>query len=369
MNAIWQLGMHFDPSRGGADRYFATLIAELAASGVPVRAAAFGEPVAEGQIGLGPETAPLLSRRARLRAFGATLRREVRGPAVLATHFALYAAMVGRLPRGTRHVVHFHGPWAMEARREGAPALGAALKAVVERFVYRRAHRVIALSRAFGDLVVEEYGVAAERVRVIPGFVDLARFAPGDGRRAARARLGWPEDRTILLCARRLVARTGVPEVIEAFGGIAGRFPEADLYLAGRGPLETRCRELVAALGLGERVRFTGFVPEGHLADAYRAADLSVVPSQALEGFGLAAAESIACGTPVLVTPCGGLPEAVGGCGLVADGCESGALARGLADVLAGSWQRPLAEECARFAASRFAPERIVRAIREVYDE
>lgn len=365
--AIWQLGMHSDPSRGGADRYFATLVGELRAQGVPVRAAAFGE--SEGIRSLGSETAPFLSRARRVRQFGDDLRREGGGSGVLASHFALYAGMLGTLPRGIRHVVHFHGPWGLEAREEGAPALVVQAKTFLERHVYRRAHRVIALSGAFGNLVATHYGVSAARIRVIPGFVDLDRFFPAEDRSAIRRRLGWPVNRTLLLCVRRLVERTGVVELIKAFGDIAGRFPDADLYLAGRGPLEERCRELVQALGLDGRVRFLGFVAEESLADAYRASDLGALPSQALEGFGLSAAESIACGTPVLVTPCGGLPEAVGDCGFVAKGCDSRSLAEALCAVLTSSWRRPETAECRRFAVERFDPEKIVRAIREVYDE
>ncbi len=364
---IWQLGMHSDPSRGGADRYFATLVGELRAQGVPVRAAAFGQ--SEGFQSLGPETASFLSRAARVREFANHVRRGGPDGGILATHFALYAAMLGTLPRGVRHVVHFHGPWALEAGQEGAPALVVHAKALVERYVYRRAHRVIALSGAFGNLVTTHYGVPAARVRVIPGFVDLERFGPMEDRSTTRRRLDWPVNRTVLLCVRRLVERTGVLELIRAFGDIAARFPDADLYLAGRGPLEQSCQELVRALGLDARVRFLGFVAEESLADAYRASDLGVLPSRALEGFGLSAAESIACGTPVLVTPCGGLPEAVGDCGFVAQGSDRQSLAEALRAVLDSSWQRPAIAECRRFAVEHFDPAKIVRAIREVYNE
>jgi glycosyltransferase involved in cell wall biosynthesis len=56
-------------------------------------------------------------------------------------------------------------------------------------------------------------------------------------------------------------------------------------------------------------VQFLGYVPDAQLPVAYQAADLTVVPSQSIEGFGLILLESLACGTPVLSTPIGGMPE------------------------------------------------------------
>ena len=73
--------------------------------------------------------------------------------------------------------------------------------------------------------------------------------------------------------------------------------------------LEARC----VAEGLDRPRPLLGFVPDEQLPLAYRAADFSIVPSVALEGFGLIVAESLAAGTPVLVTAVGGLPETLEG--------------------------------------------------------
>ncbi len=91
--------------------------------------------------------------------------------------------------------------------------------------------------------------------------------------------------------------------------------------------------------GLGEQIRFAGFISDDDLPSAYAAADFSIVPSDALEGFGLITLESLACGTPVLVTPIGGLPEAVSGLrpDLVLPGCSRDDIAAGLDRGLAGN--------------------------------
>jgi glycosyltransferase involved in cell wall biosynthesis len=87
--------------------------------------------------------------------------------------------------------------------------------------------------------------------------------------------------------------------------------PEVLLLIAGKGPLHDALSARIEDLGLQRHVRLLGYVPDADLALAYRAADLSVVPTVALEGFGLITVESLAAGTPVLVTPVGGLPETV----------------------------------------------------------
>ena len=102
-----------------------------------------------------------------------------------------------------------------------------------------------------------------------------------------------------------------------------------------------------------DSVRFLGLVPESALPLAYRAADLSVVPSVALEGFGLIVPESLAAGTPVLVTPVGGLPEVVDGLAgaLVLRDASSAAIADGLAEALTDARPLPSAAQCASSAS------------------
>src|SRR5690606_37350333 len=94
---------------------------------------------------------------------------------VASSHFALYGAAVGGQLRGLPFVVHFHGPWAEESRMEGAGAATVFAKRQVERYVYRRADRIIVLSSAFRDILASDYGVAEHKVTIIPGRVELNR--------------------------------------------------------------------------------------------------------------------------------------------------------------------------------------------------
>jgi glycosyltransferase involved in cell wall biosynthesis len=90
---------------------------------------------------------------------------------------------------------------------------------------------------------------------------------------------------------------------------VLARHPDALLVVGGDGPLAATLRERAAALGLGAGARFVGFVPEPELPDFYAAADVFVLPSEGLEGFGLVTLESLACGTPVIGTRVGATPE------------------------------------------------------------
>lgn len=371
--SLWQLGMHFPPT-GGVDRYFDDLLKGLECNGVGFAAAAFDGQSAKEEnfrrISLGPSAAPIWKRAAALRAFGAELAAAP-PPKILASHFSLYAFFLLPFLRDARYVVHFHGPWADEAAAAGARPPGVFLRKMIERKVYSRADHFITLSRSFRLLLVEKFGVRPERVSVVPGCVDLEKFHPRPDRDACRQLLGWPLNRRIIFCVRRLVARMGIAELLAAFAEIAGRFPDVDLHIGGRGELEDELRAQAWKSGLGQRVVFCGFVPDQDLPEYYSASDFSIVPSQKLEGFGLVALESLACGVPVLVTPVGGLPEAVSGFKhrLVLDGLDRISIAKGLVNALAVPGFLPTPQECRAFAKNNYSLPSMARRVMEIYQQ
>lgn len=112
-------------------------------------------------------------------------------------------------------------------------------------------------------------------------------------------------------------------------------------------------------------------VSDADLPLAYAAAELSIVPSVALEGFGLITLESLAAGTPVLVTPVGGLPEAVAPLApqLVLEGVGEKALAQGMTDVLRGKVSIPTPFECRDFIQQRHLWPLIAKQVGAIYRE
>ncbi len=229
------------------------------------------------------------------------------------THFALYAfPWIDLIPKDVPMVVNFQGPWADEIRAESQSLkrrMVASIAQRIERCVYRRADRVITLSVAFRDLVHQRYGVPLESIRVVPGALHLDEYLDAPSREESRNKMGWPCERPILLSVRRLARRMGLDLLIEAMVDIRQEFPSVLLLIGGKGPQREELLRMISERNLEENVRLLGFVSESDLPLAYAAADFSVVPTLALEGFGLITAESLASGTPVFGTPVGATPE------------------------------------------------------------
>ena len=141
--------------------------------------------------------------------------------------------------------------------------------------------------------------------------------------------------------------------------------------IAGRGPLADCLRTRASELGLQANIRLLGFVSDESLPLLYRAATISIVPSATLEGFGLVTIESLAAGTPVLVTPVGGLPEVVSHLtpGLVFPGTSPPVLAEGLLAALNGTLPLPSAMECQEYVRARFDWPVVAARVRDVYLE
>jgi glycosyltransferase involved in cell wall biosynthesis len=290
---------------------------------------------------------------------------------LLAPHFPLYTAPLPEAPDGCPIVVHFHGPWSGEAKIEGEPAWKVRVKRWIEERAYRRGTRFIVLSTAFRDKLAEGYDVARDRIDVVPGGVQMDRFAPDRSVYEARERLGWPADRPVLLTIRRLVKRTGVHRLIDAMVHLRQMVPDVQLYIGGTGPQRDHLMDRVEARDLSRCVEFLGFVPEDLLPITYRAANLSVVPTIAHEGFGLVAIESLASGTPPVVTRVGGLPEVVGDLseGLIVSEAEPELLADRLRSALLGRIHIPDALECRTYAFNRYSWPVIARKVHDVYQK
>jgi len=362
-------------SSGGLNRYYSELVQELPKVGVDVHGLVAGSAQVASVTGSAVRAFAPAGARLPLRLAAArrsTRRAFEKWPNGLpVSHFALYAAPGLDLYRGRPLVVHFHGPWSAESGVEGDGRLATRAKHWTESQVYRRASRLIVLSRAFARLLEERYAVPADRIRVVPGGVDTRRFLTTQSRSDARRALGWPLDRPIVLTVRRLVRRMGLEDLLDAVRVARIAVPDLLVMIGGLGPMRAELEQRVLDAGLSDHVRFIGFVPDAALPSAYRAADLSVVPSVALEGFGLVVAESLAAGTPVIVTDVGGLPETIE---TLAPQCivrERGArpLGAALIDGLRGTLPLPPPADCVRHAQARFDWSVVAERVRDIYLE
>jgi glycogen synthase len=368
-----QIGMSASRrNMSGTDRYFLALARELPSYRIGVRGMVIGEPgaVEDAVAGIESFVPEGGGRFARIRGARAMARRLVKGADLVVSHGAAHTSYIldaiGRHPL----VSHFHGPWALEGREEGVGRAIEFVRRAQETIVYRRSLRFIVLSRAFAATLEREYGVDPARVRVIPGGVDLERFHPGSGRSAARAQLGWPSDRPIVVAARRLEPTKGIGALLDAAAIVRARVPDVLFAITGTGTLADSLCARARALGLDGNVRFCGHVSDQELPVMYRAADYSIVPSNAWEGFGLAVLESLACGTPAFVTPVGGLPEVVRPLApqFVMLDTSVGAIADGILAALGDGSRAPDAAACVAYARE-FSWSAIARKVAEVYRE
>jgi glycosyltransferase involved in cell wall biosynthesis len=197
-------------------------------------------------------------------------------------------------------IVHFHGPWAEESRNAGPAGVSVRSKRAVEKLAYRSANHCIVLSEAFKDLLHLEYGISRAKITVIPGATDV---------RATQSVPRVQHDTKRVLCVRRLEWRMGIGTLLAAWHEISAGDNAARLDIVGTGSIADELHRYVTDHGLQDTVTFHGRAPDKLLTELYSAATVSVVPSIALEGFGLAILESLARGTPVVATDCGGMPE------------------------------------------------------------
>lgn len=364
----------FSEDAGGLSRYMSQALVSQAGEGHEVRGLVTGTS-RTGEVS-GGLARPFASRTDRMDRRLLGLRRAFAGemrahrPDIATFHFALYARPVLDLLGDLPWIMHFHGPWALEGRAEGArPAMAWIRQHLVETPVYRRAARIVTLSECFAGILRDTYGIPGDRIRVVPGGFDPAPFLAAPVRDEARRMLGFPSDRPLVVCVRRLASRMGLENLIDATAALRSRRPDLLVAIAGRGPLTAALGERIHEAGLDDNVRLLGFVPDADLPSLYAAADLSVVPTVALEGFGLIVAESLASGTPVVASRVGALPELLGG---FADALLAPPDVAGLAETidraLSGGGALPGPDAC-RAHSARWSWANVTPRLLEVYRE
>jgi glycosyltransferase involved in cell wall biosynthesis len=148
-------------------------------------------------------------------------------------------------------------------------------------------------------------------------------------------------DRDGLLFVGRLVSTKGVDVALQALKRLRNRGTDVWLTICGDGPERNALEREAARNDIAERVRFEGWTDPHELVHRYRSAELLLLPST-YESFGITALEAIASGCPVVASNTGGLPEAVGECGLLAPPDDPVALAEAIERALRKDVRRDL---------------------------
>jgi glycosyltransferase involved in cell wall biosynthesis len=234
-------------------------------------------------------------------------------------------------------------------------------KSVLSRqLIPRLADRFILVSQFQREHLRRE-GVDVSRMRILYNPIDTTRLSPSaDTRAQVRASLGVTDSQVVVGYVGRMVREKGIFTLLTASEQLLSAAPESRLMWVGDGVDLAGLRERVGESALRERHIFRGWT--GDMQGIYTALDVVVVPSRYPEPFGRVSVEAQACGTPVICSDAGGLPETLSPdvSGLLVRNGDSGQLAAAMLDLARNhDRRRSMALAGRQFACSNFSFERI----------
>lgn len=239
---------------------------------------------------------------------------------------AFGAQMLAKIPKEMRTVYIFYGPAHLEfeleakALRSSYPMLKkitfplwvpikSNLLRTFEHNAIQKAETIILHSEYSKKSLLDIHGKTLVKVDIVSGAIDTNKFSPAKDKLKIKEKLNIPIDSYVLLTVRRLAARMGLDYLIKAFSEITAKDNRFKLIIVGKGHMKVQLEKLAQELKLGNTIQFTGFMPEENLIQYYQAADLFILPTQDLEGFGISTIEALSCGVPVLGTSAGATEE------------------------------------------------------------
>ncbi|MDQ3098185.1 MAG: glycosyltransferase family 4 protein [bacterium] len=180
---------------------------------------------------------------------------------------------------------------------------GESLFAKVTRWTFNKADRILSLlNHSKTELV--KLGVAADKIVPYTYWINQEIFSPKD-KIESKQKLMWNINQSHVLFVGRIFEKKGINELLEAAQLLRDN-PEIKIHIAGTGPLEEKVRE---AAQKNTNINFIGKIVNTDLPKYYQAADVFIIPSTHEEGAGRVIMEALSCGTPVIGSNRGGIPE------------------------------------------------------------
>ena len=246
----------------------------------------------------------------------------------------------------------------------------------IEKYLMDKSQKNVVLSQYTKDKLTNLHKIPKDKIVIIPGGVDLIRFSAWANRSTARDRFGINHKKFVLFTVRNLVPRMGLENLVKAMAIIKEKIPEVYLVIGGDGPLKETLQSLIRQYGLESFVRLRGFIKSEDLSLYYQMADFFILPTIALEGFGLVTIESLSCGTPVLGTPVGGTKE-------ILEKFDSSFLFKdasleAIADLILKKYnyykdnpegRRQLSDQCRKFAEDNYSWELNIQKLEELFKQ
>lgn len=218
-------------------------------------------------------------------------------------------------------VTTYHGSWRIYdyAIRKYAPHTGVKFL-LISRFIHpteelskyielRASDRILAVSNHVRRMLMEDYGLHAEKIKVCYNGVDTKYFAPNSkSGKEIREKLGI--EGSMVLYVGDVLPRKGVGYLIRAIPKVLRENPKTKFVFVGKGNWKIKYERLAHELGVSNSTTFVGYVPDMLLPAYYSACDVFAFPTLA-EAFALVLLEAMACGKPIVATNVDGVPEAV----------------------------------------------------------
>lgn len=235
------------------------------------------------------------------------------------------------------------------------------------RWIANCATLTITLSQSV-EARLKELGAPSDRLRRTFGGIDLGDLSNRPDREKARAAFHVPMDRPVVLVAGRFVPEKGFDLAIKAMEEVWKQFPDAELWVAGEGPENSRLVKTAAASSRSGQVRFFGYWSE--IAELYMSADVFIAPARQ-EGQGLALLEAMQCGVPAIAANVGGLAEVVqdGRNGLLSEPEDAESIGKAVCRSLADRDAAQRMAEQALQDLARFDIRKVAVETAKIYDE
>jgi glycosyltransferase involved in cell wall biosynthesis len=226
--------------------------------------------------------------------------------------------------------------------------------------VARRLSHIITVSQTACQHIAETFGISEGKLRVIHNGIDTYIFSPSP-------KVKRLENRLLVVISRDTAVK-GLSYMLEALAILRQRH-NLELTVVAKGTDNSTTQKLISNLGVRDYVKFIDEIDTAELINQYRLASVAVIPS-IYEGFGLPAAEAMACGAPVVSTTAGALPEVVGDAGILVPPADTKALAEAIsALVVSPNKRKHLSEMGRKRIVHMFNWQNTAKATADVYAE